>query len=611
VRCLFFGLALLSASGAHPAAGPVQAESADLGLPTQEEFRGWPPRELLQRHYWLSWGAGSLDRAALFNRPILFVLDAQWSRAARAAIRGPLGDPRVIEAINRGFVAIRVDADLRPDVRERYQTGKWPAIAFLLPDGNPMLSTMNDSGADRPITVGTVDADAMLYLVREGEKYWSLASDELFARGRVWAAHEGPLKPLLGIVDTDASDKLVDWMQVNADVSDGGFGAAPKFVLPFLVEFALHRASRGAPELLSHARKSLERLLASPLFDEEEGGVRRMAGAPSYGAIEPEKLLAGNTALIRELTFAIRDDDTPELRRALAATTRFVMETLARPGGGFYLAYTPATAADGEPQLVRTVLSGQNVLAGAALLRAATLLGDREIEVAGTAALELVMSRGIVPGQGLRHALEPRSSTRPYLESLADAAFGFLDAYESTGRRPYLDAARSLVDFARSRLAEPLSAALLDHAKDEASVGLLANPRRPLRPNARIARTMIRLDQHGLGAGYREAGLAILGYFCGNLSGFRAHGTEAALAIEEAVNEPLRIRIDGPTGQPLPRAFRAAAMTVSWPWTSVEIGDPRAMPSAAVSWRGQLREVTDPERLGSVVAKMTGGEGAR
>ena len=334
--------------------------------------------------------------------------------------------------------------------------------------------------------------------------------------------------------------------------------------------------------------------------------MRRIAAAPEFGGIEPEKMLVGNAALVRDLTFALRAGESAELREALEATIAFISSSLARPGGGFHLAELPAEPGEAAPGVVETLLSGPNALAGAALVRAALLLGDEETEQRGSAALELVISRAIDPVPGVRHSIEPDSGDRIYLEALADTAFGLIDAYESTGRAPYLEAARRLVDRARVALADSQSQAFFDHVVEEGSVGLLANPRRPLRPNARLARAMVRLDLHGFGSEYRDAAIGALGYFAGNFSGFHSHATEAALAVEEIVSAPLQITIDGPPRQAAPRALRQAALRLSWPWTVIKVGDPTSLPTAHVQWGDETKRISDPERLELLVRSLTG-----
>src|SRR5438105_3598315 len=45
-------------------------------------------------------------------------------------------DQGVIDLINRDYLPIRVDNDLRPDINSRYNMGGWPSTVFLTPRGD-------------------------------------------------------------------------------------------------------------------------------------------------------------------------------------------------------------------------------------------------------------------------------------------------------------------------------------------------------------------------------------------------------------------------------------------------------------------------------------------
>src|SRR5258708_9148157 len=42
----------------------------------------------------------------------------------------------IIDLINREYVPIRVDNDVRPDINQRYNMGGWPSTAFLTSSGD-------------------------------------------------------------------------------------------------------------------------------------------------------------------------------------------------------------------------------------------------------------------------------------------------------------------------------------------------------------------------------------------------------------------------------------------------------------------------------------------
>lgn len=592
-------------------------DGVNLAQPALEAFKGWPSEALQSRAYWLPWSPLSFQRAALYGRPVLLVLTVPWNRLAQRMASETLADPAVLRQANQGWVTVVQRADRRPDIQDRYQTGTWPVIAFLLPDGHPMLTTANEQQVARPITSGFNDAKTFTFLLDQGQIYWDRWSNLLRGVGDVWAKGEGGAEPEPGAVKEDASDQVARWMLGNADRKLGGFGGAPKFPLLGLSEYARLRDARLVPALREHARFTLEQLVASPLHDRRDGGFHRLAAAPEWGNIQYEKMLERNGQLLRELVVELRGGASAPLQDALADTTRFLLQTLARPGGGFFLAqvadptsvdggryWTAEGDRSGPPPVDRLVLSGPNALAGAGLLRAGAWLGDAAATAAGRGALDFVLERGYARGRGVDHVLEPRPEPRRFLVAQADVAFGLIDAYETTGEGRYLTAARDVVDFSLANLLRPGETALRDHLSEGAEIGLLANPRRPLVENVRLARVMRRLALHGQGEVYGERAASILGSYVGNLTLYGAQAVEAALAVEEMIREPLVVRVEGtPAGT---AALRRAAVNLPWAWTVVTTGKTDGAPSATLSWRGETQQVREPQALAEAAAKLTG-----
>ena len=611
-----------------PATVPFFLKGVDLSLPAQEAFRGWPPEEVVDGHlYWLPWIGPTFQKAAMFDRPVLLVLHAPWSRPSQRLFTETLKDPEVVRAINEGYVLIVVDADRRPDIQQRYQTGTWPVIAFLLPDGKPMISKANPRGVAAPITAGLVDPPTMKFLLREARTYYLRDAQPLKDKGARWVELEGQNKPKTGSVGLEASSALERWLVGSADRTDGGFGGGARFLVPGLTEYAAILAARGEAGLEEPASLMLTKLLASPLYDRRDGGVHRLAMTPAWGGVQFEKMLETNAQLLRELTLLDRRTDSEDLRAALRATARFLTTVLARPGGGYYLAQMADPRSkdggaywdakdDGKkpPPLDRLVISGTNALAGAALLRTGTLLGDAALEKAGRDAVDFVLSRGFEKGRGVSHVLEPSPDGRRDLADQAETAFGLADAFETTGERRYLDAVRDIVQFCMRNMLSPGETALRDMVPEARPQGILGNARWPLRENVLLARVLLRLAALGEGDDYREQAASILATFGGDLVPFGVQATSAALAIEESVRPPVTIRIDGrPDGRDT-LALRRAANGLPNLWCVVATGNVgAAKASATVSFKGETRKAGSADELARCVREMTGGapEGGR
>jgi uncharacterized protein YyaL (SSP411 family) len=606
------------AGSPSPAAHNPDPESK----PALEMFKDWPPDLLRTRGYWLPWSSAAFQRASLFGRPVVFNLTVNWNRAAKRLEEEAFADPDVLRAINANYVSVRVNADLRPDVRARYETGAWPGVFLLLPTGLPMLSQAQtrDLRVTEPIRFTALGIEPVQFLLEEGSVYWGRWPNALLEMGDAWAEAGARKVPGPGIADAQSSDLLVRWLLGNSDRIGGGFGAAPKFVVPWLEEYAAMLSARGNPELREQSRLTLSALAESALYDPVDGGLHRVAALPGFRAIEYEKMLVGNAAFVRDLTYALRHEDSPVLREALTRTAGFIVNVLGRDAGGFHLAQVADDRSpDGgaywrsapserlaPPPVDPIVLTGPSALAGAALLRAGWLLEREDLRQSGLDAVRAVRREAYRPGRGVAHAIEPAGDEGSYLVSQAEASFGLLEAHQLSGDPGYLQLAREIVDFARMNLRRPGEPVLLDHVAAPAPVGLLGQPRWPLRGNVRLARSMVRLAVLGQGQEYRDEAMAILHATSSDLTAFPIAGIELALAIEEAIQEPIVVRIEGHAAAPETRALRAAAVNAAWPWVVVASAsgeDGKGRPSAEVSRYGKTKHATLPDALSSAIEK--------
>jgi uncharacterized protein YyaL (SSP411 family) len=599
-------------------------KGVDLTLPAQAAFKLWPPKELEERPYWLSWTGLSLQRAVLYNQPIFLLVTVPWSRAAQRMAQEALADPLVLRTLNHDYISLLVSADRRPDVYARYGTGNWPAISLLLPDGSPMLSQVNAQKVALPITLGSAGVKELLFNLNEGRKYFDQSQGVLQGVAQVYEKRVELEAATPGPVDAKSIDPVVRWLLGNVDAKHGGFGVAPKYVLRGVMEWAFLREDFGRPAIIGPARNMLSKLTASPLFDAQEGGVHRMAAAPDWGAIQHEKTLESNVDLMRELVFAIREDDDPALREALGATARFVTTALARPAGGFYVAqiadplsldgggYWKADERDlsKAPPIDRLALAGPNALAGAALLRAGALLDDPSLEAAGRAALDLVLVRSVAAGRGAGHVIESHPDMGRYLVTQSEVAFGLLDGYEATGDARYLAAARDVAEFVRNNMKGAGEKSYRDHLVVGTEFGLLDMPLRPMQDNARLARVFIRLAAQGAFEEGRIAAEEVLSGYAGDLASHGVRAVEPGLAIDELLSEPLLVTLEGPADEPRAKNLRRAALNLRQGWVVIKTA-PGAAPAATLTWRGGSRRVTDPAALaGALKGLLAAGIGA-
>lgn len=619
-----FALALLPAlalSSALPAVAeeappeapalPFFLEGVDLTQPAQHAFRSWPPEAVRDRAYWLPWSWLTFQRANILRQPVLLVLTVPWSHPAQKVMTDTLTDVSVLRVANESVLMVLVSADRRPDIRDRYRTGNIPALNLLLPNGMPMLSQANPSGLALPISLGYVRPDGLIFALQEGKIYFDRWDSVLAGVASAFEERTRQEPPKAAAVRVEASDFLARWLLGNFDAEEGAFAPAPRAIVPWLSEYAALRSARGLPALDGPARTALESLSRSPLRDRRDGGLHRLASLPGWGGIQYEKMLDVQARFLREAAMTLRRGESEEIRRAAEETVGFLGAVLERPGGGFHNAQSADVhAVDGggwwtedrslraAPPLDRTPLTGANATAGAALLRAGTVLENPRATEMGRRAIDQVVERGVLSGRGALHALDGVGADRRFLESQAETAFGLVDAHESTGDTRLLRAAADVADFALRNLSPEGEVALRDVLATGAEIGLLASPRWPTEANLRFARALVRLHHLGLGEGrYLARAGEIVGALATDPASEGVAGIEAALAVEELSREPVVVVLDGPPGSAATGALRRAALRSEVLWVVVRAGDPAAPSRARLSREGKDAVAETPEAL--------------
>lgn len=426
---------------------------------------------------WLPWTTDAFTRARGEAKPVLLSIVAPWSIACAEMERTTWADPRVIAAIEDRFVPIRVDADRRPDIAERYGLDAWPTTAFLTHDGDI-------------ITAGLVlPVDRMLE-----------ALDQVTAAFRdLEAPSREPGPAAAGTAGPVASDAELEAIVFSAfDDEYGGFGTSPKFPLaaPLSLALELYEGTRGA-RFAHVVQSSLDGIGWGPLYDEEEGGFFRCAAGRDWQLPQREKLLDINAALLRVFLDASDALRVARYRERAADTLRFIQNRLAdQVDGGWALApaaAAPGTGADGPD----VFYAASNALMAGAALRASHAFSDKGLGEFALKSLERVLIACYAPGAGVAHCFEPGRgvSVRGLLDDQVAMADAQLDAYEATGNVVYEMMAQELVHYAVRTMWDDEGGGFYDRAETEPGerIGRMRERLKPFVSNCEASRVLSRL----------------------------------------------------------------------------------------------------------------------
>ena len=416
--------------------------------------------------HWDAWHPDTFARAASERRPILLSLIATWSAGCRELDRTTYADAGIAATINDRFVAIRVDADERPDIADRYELGGLPTIAFLSPAGHLLGGGTFADAARLADVLRRVPAA----LLRFGEQAPTPERPQ----------PESPAQPGAAF-DADIESSV--WG--TSDRRNGGFGSAPKFPHAAAVRLGLQlHAERGDPELLAMATRSLDAMGWGELFDPESGGFFRCCAGADWTGPQQELLLAVNASLLDLYLDAGERMPLARYRARASDIVGFIDTGLRRQDGAWRLAAnTPASR----------VFTDANARAASALLRAARLLDEPTLGTRAIAGLEQVLLASYRPGEGLSHY---PGGPRGLLTDHVAMMHATLDAWEETGNVVYRMMAEELTHYVVRTMWDEGSAGFFDRVPalfDAEPAG--ARLRKPFVLNCEAATALHRLAE--------------------------------------------------------------------------------------------------------------------
>ena len=376
---------------------------------------------------WLPWSGAAFARAQSERKPVLLSIAAAWCHWCHEMDRTSYADPSIVAIINARFIPIRVDADERPDISERYNLGGWPTTAFLTPEG-VILAGGTFVPPERMAGVLAQVADAFH---ARGEALPDGATEE--SRTRRLRMARSPSTSSAGSIFS------------TFDEDHGGFGTEPKFPLVAPLHLALDLfAGTRDPRYETIVVATLDAMGWGGLYDEVDGGFFRYATTRDWQLPHVEKLLEGNAALLRLYLDAGAVLETARFTERGADALRYIQNWLADPvDGGWWGSqsaderYYAADSVEGRralpaPPVGRVLFTDWNAAMVSAALHAARVFDDDGLRQFAVKSLERVLLACYKPGGGVAHYFDGEARVRGLLGDQMAMAAAALDAYDVT-----------------------------------------------------------------------------------------------------------------------------------------------------------------------------------
>ncbi len=544
---------------------------------------------------WRPWGKEAFQEAKNGDKPILLRLSAVWCHWCHVMDNTSDKEPRAIALLNERYVPIRVDIDKMPDVRERYNFGGYPTSAFLTPDGDIL-------------TGGTyIPPEQFVELLDRVDKAYREKRDEILKQLREHREHHkpAPKSPPEGDPRRIA-ERLYDDATVAIlglfDAEHGGFGSQPKFPHPAATILALraHQDS-GMKEYETVARRTLDAMKNSAMWDREELGFFRYCVRPDWSEPHYEKMLETNAGLLSAYAAAYgawgREEDLATIR-----DMRVYLERVLRdPKTGLFYGshdadeeYYALTRAEREkrksPFVDTTSYTDWTSMMVSGYCEAYRSTGDTSWLRDAQRTMDSLLRVAFTKETGFAHFIRQGKSERHgILSDQVRGAGALLDVYEVTGISSYLEAAEAVCTVARSTMWDPARLVYNDRATQADDVGLLTQAQSSVVENGVMADNLARLARHRPDGPSALQFEELLRGHAGAGERFGLFASEFALAALAWARPPVDVHITGSLSE-VAEAVREAARIRSagaivmrsdkpWPTAGEKLGKPPPSPS--------------------------------
>lgn len=291
---------------------------------------------------WYPWGEEALQLAKEQHKPILLSIGYAACHWCHVMAHESFEDAETAKLLNEHFINIKVDREERPDLDNIYMQavtamtgrGGWPMTVFLTPEGQPFYSGTYFPKEPRygmPSFKQVLLSAADAWQNQQNEVQQSAVD---VTRIIQQASDVGSKSEIL---DTELFAKALYNLTQRFDQTWGGFGKAPKFPQPMVIEFLLREYVRsGDAYALEMAELTLQKMAHGGMYDQLGGGFARYSTDGQWLVPHFEKMLYDNAQLARVYLHAWQITGKQLYRRITEETLDYVLHEMRHEEGGFY-----------------------------------------------------------------------------------------------------------------------------------------------------------------------------------------------------------------------------------------------------------------------------------
>jgi uncharacterized protein len=292
---------------------------------------------------WYPWGEEAFEKARIENKPIFLSIGYSTCHWCHVMERESFENSETAEALNRDFVAIKVDREERPDVDRIYMSyvqaatgsGGWPMSVWLTPGLQPFIG-----GTYYPPENKYGRAGFPLMLERIA-KAWREERDRIVESSAsvVEQLRDQADAGAAGQPEREALERGFAYFRRSFDSRLGGFGGAPKFPRPVVLNFLLrYYAHTKNEEALDMVLETLRAMAKGGMHDQLGGGFHRYSVDEYWFVPHFEKMLYDQAQLVTSYLEAYQITHDEWFADVARRTLDYVLRDMTNAEGGFYSA---------------------------------------------------------------------------------------------------------------------------------------------------------------------------------------------------------------------------------------------------------------------------------
>jgi len=327
-------------------------------LPEQTQKRlamGEKPNRLIHEHSpyllqhafnpvdWYPWGDEAFARAKAENKPIFLSIGYSTCHWCHVMAQESFENPEIAALLNKWFISVKVDREERPDIDQIYMTvtqamtgsGGWPMSVFLLPDGSPFYAGTYFPPQSRYGRPGFADILTSLHNAWENRR----TDVEIAARQMIDELKKGANRTGDKGISPDIQDKAFHLFEQDFDAVNGGFGTAPKFPRPVVLEFLFQYWHRNKnKQSREMVLSTLVHMARGGVYDHLGGGFHRYATDRAWREPHFEKMLYDQAQLANIYLDAFLITGNRFFADIAEDIFDYILRDMTAPEGGFYSA---------------------------------------------------------------------------------------------------------------------------------------------------------------------------------------------------------------------------------------------------------------------------------